>query len=186
MAEKRQAFLSRVKRIPARRLVFLDESGANTAMGRDHAWVLRGERRLDPRPMNWGDNLTMIGAMRRHRWIQLSTMFQSANGERFVGWLRTRLLPRLRRGDVLVMDNAAAHHNKDVRPVCRARGVRVLYLPPYSPDFNPIEPGWGLVKKHLRARAPRSRVELRRAAHAARRRVKPLHCRRFFRHAGYQ
>jgi transposase len=86
--------------------------------------------------------------------VVLQTMFATANSDRFVRWLTRQLLPTLRRGDVLVMDNLRAHHDRRVRPACRQRGIRVLYLPPYSPDLNPIEPGWALQKQQVRKHAP--------------------------------
>ncbi len=93
--------------------------------------------------MIWGrNNLTLLGAIRVTGWVVLSSMFQTANADRFVAWLKKKLLPKLRRGDVLVMDNLKAHHDDRVRPACYAFGVRAIYLPPYSPDLNPIEPGW--------------------------------------------
>lgn len=183
---KRRAFQRKIAHVSIHRLVFLDEAGANTSMGRSHAWIRRGQELIDPRPMNWGNNLTMIGALRRRGWITLGTMFKSANRERFVAWVRRRLLPKLKRGDVVVLDNATAHHDARVRSLVESVGATVLYLPPYSPDFNPIEPGWGLVKKQIRAGAPRTKVALRRVAHLARRRVTPRHCEGWFHHAGYR
>ena len=136
--------------------------------------------------MNWGrKSLTLIGALRVTGWIALGTMFNTANGDRFVRWLRRTLLPKLRRGDIIVMDNAKAHHDPRVAPCCAAHGVRVVYLPPYSPDFNPIEPSWALQKQHVRKSAPRDPRSLRRVARRARYRVTPYHCRRWFAHAGY-
>jgi transposase len=167
------------------RLVFLDEAAANLSMGRSHAWIRSGEVMLDPRPMNWGTSLTMIGAMRRRGWITMSTMFGSANSERFVSWARRRLAPKLRRGDIVILDNAPAHKDLRFISVVEARGARVEFLPPYSPDLNPIEPGWSIAKQHIRAVAPRNRLVLRKAAHAGRRRVKRRHCRAWFEHAGY-
>lgn len=80
-------------RVDPRRLVFVDESGANLAMGRSHAWVYRGDELVEPRPMNWGNNLTMIGAIRRDRWLTLSTAWKAVNAERFVAWVRQTLAP---------------------------------------------------------------------------------------------
>lgn len=145
----------------------------------------RGREFIDRVPMNWGKNLTLLGAMRLSGWVVLSTMFATANADRFVHWLRTKLLPKLKRGDVLVMDNLRAHHDPRVRRVCRRRGVRVVYLPPYSPDLNPIEAGWALQKQYVRRVAPRFPFRLRQAAHRARRRVTPEHCRSWFSHSGY-
>jgi transposase len=155
-------------------------------MTRSHAWVKRGTEFEERVPANWGKkSLTLIGAIRLSGWVVLTTMFATANAERFVTWLRIKLLPKLRRGDVLVLDNAKAHHDPRVVRLCSARGVRVIYLPPYSPDFNPIEPGWALQKQHLRKHAPRDPIALRRIARRARYRVTPKHCRRWYEHAGY-
>jgi transposase len=123
--------------------------------------------------------------MRHTGWVVLQTMFATANANRFVAWLTRQLLPRLRRGDVLVMDNLPAHHDRRVAPACRRQGVRLLYLPPYSPDLNPIEPGWALQKQQVRKHAPRTADHLRRVARRARYRITPRHCRRWFAHAGY-
>jgi transposase len=154
-------------------------------MTRSHAWVKKGCELIERTPMNWGKNLTLLGAMRLTGWVVLSTMFASTNRARFVDWLANKLLPRLRRGDVLLLDNLSAHHDPRVAPLCAARGVRVIYLPPYSHDYNPIEPGWALQKQQVRRFAPRDAASLRRVARRARFRVTPRHCRQWFAHAGY-
>jgi hypothetical protein len=125
-------------------------------MTRSHVWVRRGAEYIERLPINWGKkSLTLLGAIRLTGWVLLSTMFETTNGQRFVEWLKKKLLPRLRCGDVLIMDNLSAHHNPRVAQLCRDFGVRLLYLPPYSPDLNPIEPGWALQKQHVRKYAPR-------------------------------
>lgn len=155
-------------------------------MTRSHVWVKRGEEYIERLPMNWGrKSLTLLGAIRLSGWVVLNSMFETTNASRFVAWLTTKLLPKLRRGDVLVMDNLSAHHDARVAKACRACGVRPMYLPPYSPDLNPIEPGWALQKQHVRRHAPRDHAALRRIARRARYRVTPRHCRRWFQHAGY-
>jgi transposase len=136
--------------------------------------------------MNWGKNLTLLGAIRLSGWVVLTTMFATANKDRFVRWLKRCLLPKLRPGDVVVMDNLPAHHDPRVRPASAARGVRVVYLPPYSPDLNPIEAGWALQKQHVRRVAPRHPDHLRRVARRARHRVTKRHCRNWFAHCGYE
>ena len=135
--------------------------------------------------MNWGTNLTMIGAMRLSGWVTMSTFFKTANRERFVKWVAYSLAPKLSSSDVVIMDNAQAHHDPRVREVIEKVGARLEYLPPYSPDFNPIESGWALVKKCIKALAPRDRVALRRAAHRGRYKVRQRHCAGWFRHAGW-
>ena len=145
--------------------MFLDESGLTP---RDEPQSRLGE-----------------GAIRLSGWVVLSTMFKTANRDRFVAWLKAKLVPRLASGDVLVMDNLSAHHDPRVVPARAARGVRVIYLPPYSPDLNPIEPGTALQKQHVRKHAPRHPLALRRVARRARFRVTPRHAQNWFAHAGY-
>jgi transposase len=173
------------RHIDPARLVFLDEAGANLSMGRSHAWVQKGAEFVEPRPMNWGTNLTLIGAIRQRGWVTLATQWTAATVQSFVTWVRRRLVPALRPGDVVVLDNLRAHKDPRVRRLIRRCGARVHFLPPYSYDFNPIEAAWGLVKKRLRAFAPRSAHALRQMARAARFVVTPHHCRQWFAHAGY-
>jgi len=172
--------------VDPRRLVFLDESGAHLAMGRSHAWLPRGRELIEPRPMNWGTNLTMVGALRVDGWLTLATGWQAINTSRFVAWVRRRLVPALRRGDIVLLDNLAAHKARPVRDLIEQAGATVRYLPPYSYDFNPIESAWALMKKRIRAVAPRTAATLRATAQRARRVVQPHHCRSWFAHAGYQ
>jgi transposase len=182
---QRDAFLTWQRRKDPKRLVFLDEAGANLAMGRSHVWVQRGEEYVEPRPMNWGDNLTLVGAIRRSGWVVLSTKWRAMNNVAFIAWVRRRLAPRLRRGDIVVLDNLPAHKAAEVRGLIEARGATMKRLPPYSHDFNPIEPVWSLVKKRIRDYAPRTGAALRQIARAARHAVTPYHCRQYFTHAGY-
>lgn len=166
-------------------MVTLDEAGVNIAMGRSHAWVQRGQEYVEPRPRNWGDNLTLIGAIRPSGWVTLGSCWRGMTTVTFVHWVRTRLAPRLRRGDVVLLDNLKAHKAPAVQRLIERRGATVRFLPPYSPDLNPIEAAWGLVKKRIRAHGPRTAGALRRVARAARHVVRPHHCRQWFRHAGY-
>jgi transposase len=174
-----------VRAIDPRRLVFLDEAGANLAMGRSHAWVRKGTEYVEPRPMNWGTNLTLIGAIRCDGWVTLATRWKAMTADRFTDWVRRHLAPRLRRGDIVLLDNLPAHRTPRARRLVEARGATLKFLPPYSYDFNPLEPAWGLVKKRIRSVAPRTARSLRRVAQAARHVVRPHHCRQWFAHAGY-
>ena len=174
-----------MKRVDPRRLVFIDESGANLAMGRSHAWVLPGEEYVEPRPMNWGDNLSLIGAVRLDGWVTLGTQWKAVKAPDFVAWVRHRLLPRLRPGDIVLLDNLRVHKAPVVQALIEGRGATLKFLPPYSHDFNPIEAVWALVKQYIRKLAPRTAATLRRVARAARHAVDPHHCHQFFANAGY-
>ena len=107
------------------------------------------------------------------------------NGPAFLAYVEQVLVPTLRPGQIVVMDNLPAHKLPGVRAAIQATGARLLLLPPYSPDFNPIEAAWALIKKRLRRVAARSAAALRRCVHHARRRVTARHCEGWYRHAGY-
>lgn len=155
-------------------------------MGRSHAWLRRGTVLIEPRPMNWGNNLTLVGAIRVDRWLTLATAWGAMNKGRFVAWVRRHLVRRLRRGDIVVMDNLGAHKGQAVRDLIERVGATVRFLPPYSHDFNPIESAWALIKKRIRTVAPRTGPTLRLTAQRARSVVRPRHCQHWFAHAGYQ
>jgi transposase len=175
-----------MKRQNPKKLVFIDESAANTKMGRSHAWVRRGQELVDPRPMNWGTSLTMIGAIRLKGWVCLRTLSGAAKKTSFFSWFTRRLLPKLRAGDIVILDNAQVHKDPRILQAAKSRRVKIKFLPPYSPDFNPIEPAWAVIKKQIKAQAPRQTATLKRVAHRARRRVTPRHARAWFKHCGYR
>ena len=135
-----------MRRTDPRRLIFVDEAGAHIAMGRSHVWVQRGEAYVEARPMNWGNNLTLIGAVRQEGWLTLRTKWRALNTESFIQWVRRSLAPHLRCGDVVVLDNLKAQKAPAVRAIIERRGATVKVLPPYSHDFNPIEAAWALIK----------------------------------------
>jgi len=165
--------------------VFVDESGAKLAMGRSHGCVKRDKVAADPRPMNCGDNLTMIGAMRVDQWLTMSTDWEAATTERIVTWVERRLAPKLRVGDVAVMDNLSAHKDARVRVLIEQRGAALAFLPPDSYDLNPIESAWALMKKRIRTIAPRTARVLRSTAQHAWRAIRAEHCQNCVAHAGY-
>lgn len=117
---------------------------------------------------------------------QVPWLFGGAlDGELFLAWAQQGLVRCLQPGDVVVMDNLATHKVVGVREAIEGAGARLEYLPPYSPDFNPIEPMWSKVKQGLKSRAPRNACQLHQAAGAAFAAVTPADCHGFFLHAGY-
>ena len=124
--------------------------------------------------MNWGDNLTLVGAIRRCGWVVLSTKWRAMNRGAFIAWVRRRLAPRLRRGDIVLLDSLQAHLAPEVRFFIEQRRAPAAD----SDDFeNPIEPAWGLVKRRIRDHAPRRGTAWGRVARTARHVVTPYHCR---------
>jgi transposase len=171
--------------VSARQLVFVDESGANTQMTRRYGRSPVGQRLACPVPQGHYQTTTLIAAVRL-KGPQAPWLFGGAlDGELFLAWVRHGLVPCLRRDDVVVMDNLATHKVAGVRAVIEGAGARLEYLPPYSPDFNPIELMWSKVKQGLKSRAPRNARQLHKAAGAAFAAVTPADCHGYFLHAGY-
>jgi transposase len=130
--------------------VFLDESGCNAAMTPKMARAPRGERVEGLKPFNRGDNVSIVGAIRLDGVVALRPYRGAINRLKFRDFVERDLLPQLSCDDVLVMDNLRVHKDPVVLEMFRAAGVRVLFQPPYSPEFNPIEMYWAAFKNALR------------------------------------
>ncbi len=167
------------------KLVFLDESGSHISMTRPYARAPIGIRAVGRTPRNRGRVLTMIGALARTGFRALMTIEGGTTGAVFLTFVTDYLGPRLKKGDVVVLDNLAAHHATGVREAIEAVGARVVYLPPYSPDLNPIELGWSKVKSVLNRIGARTVVRLNRAVRTAVASVTPSDGAGWFAHAGY-
>ena len=185
MAEQRQQWPHRLAGVSAARLVFVDESGANTQMTRRYGRSPIGERLVCPVPQGHYQTTTLIASVRLDGPLAPWLFDGPLDGESFLAWVKVGLVPGLRRDDVVVMDNLATHKVAGVREAIEAAGARVEYLPPYSPDFNPIENLWSKVKQAIKSRAPRNARQLLKAAAAAFAAVTPTDCQGFFSHAGY-
>jgi transposase len=185
VAEQRKHWHQRLADVPAARLVFVDESGAHTKMTRLYGRCPVGQRLVCPVPHGHYQTTTMIAAVRLSGpgapWLFEGAM----DGEMFLAWVRQGLIPSLQPGDVVILDNLATHKVAGVRESLEAVGARLLYLPPYSPDFNPIENMWSKIKQILRSLAPRDAEALLQAAKTAFAAVTPADCHGFFLHARY-
>ena len=171
--------------MPAAQLVFVDESGANTQMTRRYGRSRIGQRLVCSVPHGHYQTTTLIAAVSL-QGPQAPWLFDGPmDGELFLAWVRAGLVPGLRRDDVVILDNLATHKVTGVREAIEAAGARLEYLPPYSPDFNPIEPMWSKVKQGLKSREPRTARQLFKAAGAALATVTPEDCQGFFLSAGY-
>lgn len=132
------------------KLVFLDESGVNTNMSRLYARAQGGKRANDAVPLNTGVSTTMLSSVRASGEKVYTTFSGAVNGERFKKYLRELLIASLRPGDIVIMDNLRSHKVDDVAQLIASAGAVILYLPPYSPDLNPIEQMWSKIKAFLR------------------------------------
>lgn len=171
--------------LSAQRLVFVDETWATTAMARRYGRARRGRRVVAAVPHGHWKTTTFLAALRHDR-ITAPCVFDGAiNGERFLAWVEQALAPTLRRGDVVIMDNLPAHKVEGVREAVEARRARLLYLPPYSPDLNPIEHAFAKLKALLRTAARRTVDALWCAIGQALDAFSPAECARYLAHAGY-
>ena len=166
-------------------LVFIDEAGSNAAMARRYGRASRGVRVHDAVPVNYGPNLTIIGAVTLRGLEAVMTIPGSTTGAVFLAYLHEVLGPKLRAGQVVVMDNLSAHKVQGVREAIEERGARLLYLPPYSPDFNPIEKAWSKLKSNLRTARARSIEALVDAIGEAMKTITDSNCEGWFRSCGY-
>ena len=165
--------------------MFVDESGVNRAMTRLYARSPRGTRAFGLAPRNWGENVTILGALTLRGPLEAMCINGATSGPVFLTYLDKVLLPQLWPGAVVVMDNLSAHKVRAVREKIEAAGARLLYLSPYSPDFNPIEPSWSKLKSHLRKVAARTTAALDKAIAEGLRLISAQDAHGYFAHCGY-
>ena len=165
--------------------MFVDESGANTSMTRRYGRSAPGQRVREGAPAGHWRTLTMLGAMSQDGVLASMTIPEPTDGDIFLAFVEQVLSPRLQPGQVVVMDNLSAHKVTGVREQIAARGARLLYLPPYSPDFNPIEKCWAKIKENLRALKARSLPLLDEAMAQALATISAQNAQAWFRHSGY-
>ena len=155
-------------------------------MARRYGWAPRGARcRITVRAGHW-KTTTVIAGLRTSGPEAIALLDGPVTGERFRAYLGETLVPTLRPGDTLILDNLGAHKVAGVRELIAAAGARLLYLPPYSPEFNPIELAFAKLKTLLRSAAARTVSDLWAAIHKAFTRFSPEECRNYFTAAGYE
>jgi transposase len=172
--------------IEARRLVFVDECGANISLVALYAWSRRGERAPAKAPRNWGKNVTLLSSMSLYGMGPSLAVEGPTTRGVFEAYLQGVLAPRLSPGRVVVMDNLSAHKGGRVREIIEGCGCELIYLPPYSPDYNPIEEAFAKLKGLLRKSGARSREALVEAMGAALDAITVGDARGYFGHCGYR
>ena len=187
VARKRTHFQIARRFVPAESFVFLDESSAKTHMTRLYGWGRGGQRVVEPDPHRHWHTTTMLAAIRLDGVIPNACLsFPGAiDGDLFRFYIQDMLAPSLRPGDVVVMDNLAAHKVRGVERAIREADAELWYLPAYSPDFNPIEQMWSKAKALIRKAEARCEESLVRAIGQALRAVTPQDVYGFFKDAGY-
>jgi transposase len=187
VAERRHNFRIACRFVDRASLVFLDESGAQTDMTRRYGRAAGGERCVDYTPHGHWHTSTLLSALRLDGVVQEATMVIDGpmNRDTFLAYTEHCLVPALRPGDVVVMDNLSSHKDAQVRAMIEAAGADLWYLPPYSPDLNPIEKLWSKVKAWLRRVMAATFDGLLGAIADALRAVDAEECVNYFRSCGY-
>ena len=182
---KRGWFRRRTRDLNHGRFLFVDESAVNTAMTRRYGRAPRGERVSDSAPRNYGSHTSIIGALSLRGLVATMTVEGAVDTLCFDAYLEQVLAPQLRRGDVVVLDNLGAHRASRIEEVAESRGARVLWLPPYSPDYSPIEQCWSKIKSYLRGAKARTADALDKALAQAIELVTKADICGWFSHCGY-
>jgi len=161
--QRRAEFIETIRATPPEHLIYLDESGVSTQMTRLYARCAGGRRIHESTPDGRWKVLTILGAISTRGMIATMTIEAATDREIFLAYLDHVLCPKLRPGDVVVMDNLSSHKVAGVRERIEAAGAQLLYLPPYSPDLNPIEKAWSKLKQLLRSVKARTKEALDKA-----------------------
>ena len=167
------------------KLVFIDETWIKTNMAPLRGWGPKGRRLRGFAPHGHWRTLTFLGALRCDRLTAPCVFDGPINGQCFRAYVEQQLVPTLRPGDIVILDNLGSHKSAALRRIIRDAGARLWFLPPYSPDLNPIEQAFSKLKGHLRERAARTLDALEDAVRDSLSLFNPLHCRSFLRHAQY-
>jgi transposase len=181
----RAAWWAEVQVLDPRQLVFVDESGTNLAMTPRYGRAPRGRRVVGQAPRNHGPNTTLIAAMSGDGITAAMTVEGAMDRDAFDVFVAQMLVPSLRPGQTVIWDNLSVHKSATAQSLIAAQGCRVLFLPPYSPDFAQVELAFSKIKTVLRRRAARTRSALDDALAASLRTITPANARAWFAHCGY-
>ncbi len=184
--QARSVWRDRVKLLDPKKLVFVDESGTNIALAPLYARAPKGERAYGKTPRNWGKNITLIAALCAEG-VGATMSFEGAtDGAAFETYVEHFLVPILKEGQVVVMDNLQVHKSLRVRELIEGAGASVLFLPPYSPDFSPIEQAFSKIKNIVRKAQARTHEALVEALGRALVTVSRRDALGWFEHCGYR
>jgi len=185
VAKARTEWRENQPKLDAGKLIFIDETWTKTNMVRLYGWAPVGHRLVDAVPHGHWKTSTFIAGLRQDGLVAPCVFNGAINGESFLAYVEQVLVPTLTSGDTVVMDNLSSHKVAGVRKAIEAAGARLLYLPPYSPDLNPIEQAFAKLKALLRAKALRTVEALWNALGNLVPCFSPNECANFLRHAGY-
>ena len=182
---KRAVWREQTRGVDLERFVWIDETGSHLGMTRRYSRAPRGQRAYGTAPASRGKNRTLITALTLAGIGPGLLLDEAIDRETFDGYIIHRLAPTLFAGQIVVVDNLKVHYSDRARAAIEARGAQLWYLPPYSPDLNPIEEAFSKLKTFLRSAAPRTLEEHSTAIWAALRTITPQDAAGWFAHAGY-
>lgn len=185
MAARRETWRAAQADLDPGRLVFVDETGASTKMARRCGRARRGARCVAAVPHGHWKTTTFVAALRADGMVAPTVIDGAVTGDLFVAYVEQQLVPTLREGDVVVMDNLACHKRAGARRAIEAAGCELRLLPPYSPDLNPIERAFSRLKARLRAAAKRTVRAVEEYLGELSATFAPAECRNYFRSCGY-
>jgi len=172
--------------VNSKRFVFTDETWIKTNMTRLGGWRQIGQRLFAKVPHGHWKTLTLVAALRHDGVIAPCGFDGPINGQSFLAYIREFLVPALRPGDIVVLDNLGSHKGSEVRDAIRAAGARLVFLPAYSPDLNPIEQVFSKIKTIFRKQDARTIEATWRSIGNVLSRFTPDECKRYLKHAGYR
>jgi len=187
--QARELWIGRRKRFfnkALARLIFIDETSTNTKLTKRTGWAPKGERFRTHAPFGKWQTQTFIAGLRCHGLVAPWIVNAPMNGAIFEHYVETQLAPELSPGDVVILDNVSFHKSERAAQLVRQRGAWLLFLPPYSPDLNPIEMAYSKLKARLRKKAARTFDALCEALGDICHLFEPTECRNFFKAAGYE
>jgi len=163
----RVEFWDKIRSVPVEDLVFIDESGFNLAFVRLNGRAIKGQRARGNRPQKRGQNVSTIGAINQKVSLPYINIMGAANRLVFEAFIINVLVPKLWEGAHVILDNSTIHQGKEIEKAIEEAGAKLVFLPPYSPEFNPIENFWSKVKSCLRSLKPRNYRELQESMETA-------------------
>jgi transposase len=185
VARRRRRWRSWQAGLDPRRLVFIDETWIKTTMVPLRGWGPKGERLRGFAPQGQWRTLTFLGALRCDRLTAPCVFEGPINGECFRAYVKQQLVPTLKVGDIVIMDNLGSHKAAALRHMIKAAGARLWYLPPYSPDLNPIEQAFAKIKHWMRIAQKRTVDDVCRQIASLVTTIETAECSRYFNNAGY-
>ncbi len=166
-------------------LVFLDEAGLKLGQTPDYAWAEGGERAVSPEPKHLGKNITLVSAMSLTGVLAAMYCICTFNGEGFEAFVENLLIPALRPGQILILDNVNFHKRASVIQAIKSAGVKVVFLPQYSPELNPIENMWSKLKTYLKTMKVKTLDDLNHYLKEGLERITEYDCESWYEHCGY-